>query len=198
MTTKNSLKVHHCNAVLKLIPCCLHINTPIKVDLGPSSENSNQIPLVIDARDLGVPLDTTFTASNHCREAANTARRLLSMVRRSFCELSKTAFIRLYCAIVRPHLEHAMEANAPTLRADINQPERVQRLATRLVRGLRNGSYKERLRQFSLFSLKRRRLQPFSSIRISSISISWRNARTQQATVANVTHSCSQENMHNK
>ncbi len=81
------------------------------------------------------------------------------MVRRSFCELSKTAFTPLYCALVRPHLECEMEANGPTLRADINQLERVQRLATRLVRGLRHVPYEKRLRQLNFFSLKRRRLR---------------------------------------
>ncbi len=81
------------------------------------------------------------------------------MVRRSFCELSKASFTPLYCAFVRPHLEYAMEANAPTLRAGINQLERVQPLATRLVRGLRHVPYEERLRQLNLFSRERRRLR---------------------------------------
>ncbi len=81
------------------------------------------------------------------------------MVRRSFCEQSKTVFIPLYCAIVRPHLEYAMEANAPTLRADINQLERAQRHATRLVRGHRHVPYEERLRQLNLFSLEHRHLR---------------------------------------
>ncbi len=77
----------------------------------------------------------------------------------TFCELSKTAFTLLYCALVRPHLWYAMETNAPTLRADINQLERAQRLATRLVRGLNHVSCEERLRQLNLFSLERRRLR---------------------------------------
>ncbi len=49
-----------------------------------------------------------------------------------------------------------MEANAPTLRADINQLERIQRLATRLVRSLRHVPYEERVRKLNLFSLERR------------------------------------------
>ncbi len=81
------------------------------------------------------------------------------MARRSFSELSKTAIIPLYCGIVLPHLENAMEANAPTLRADLNPLERVQRLASRVVRGLRHVSYEERRRQLNLFSLERRRLR---------------------------------------
>ncbi len=91
--------------------------------------------------------------------AANTARRLLFVVRRSFSELSKAAFIPLYCAIVRPHLEYAMEANAPTPGADINPLERVERLAARVVRSLRHVPYEERLCQLNLFSLECRRFR---------------------------------------
>ncbi len=99
--------------------------------LSPSffaADTDHRILQAIDVRNIGVPLDTTFTALAHCIGAVNIARRLLFLVRRSFCELSKTAFTPLYCALARPHIEYAMEAYAATLREDINQLERVQRL----------------------------------------------------------------------
>ncbi len=79
---------------------------------------------VTDVRDLEVPFDTTFTSSVHCREVANTAIRVLFMVRRSFTELFSSVFFPLDCDIEWPHVEYAMKANAPTLRADFKQPER--------------------------------------------------------------------------
>ncbi len=87
----------------------------------------------------------------------NTESRLFSWSVRSFTELSSPAFILLYCTTVRPHLECAMEANTPTLRADINQLERIKRLATWLARGLRHVPYEEKLRNFNFFSLEHRR-----------------------------------------
>ncbi len=90
-----------------------------------TADTHHRSPQVTDVRDQGVPFDTTFTTSAHCKGAANAARRLLLLVRRAFCELSMTAFTPLYCAFVRPHLEYA-------LWVDINKLERAKRLATRL------------------------------------------------------------------
>ncbi len=81
------------------------------------------------------------------------------MTRRSFQDLSKSAFIPLYEAVVRPHLEHGMPAYSPNLVADINNLERIQRLATRLVSGIRHITYEDRLQRLSLHSLQRRRLR---------------------------------------
>ncbi len=81
------------------------------------------------------------------------------MIRSSFQDYSKSTFISLYGALVRPYLEYGMPACLLNLVADINHLEQFQRLATRLVTGMRHLPYEERLQRLGLHSLQRRRLR---------------------------------------
>ncbi len=56
------------------------------------------------------------------------------MIRRSFADLSVSAFAALYNKLVQCHLEYAMQACSPNLAADDDCLERFQRLVTRLVK----------------------------------------------------------------
>ncbi len=102
---------------------------------------------------------STFTTSGNVLAAANKARGMLYLIKRSFTCLMKEIFVPLYSALVRPHLEYAIQANCPYLKMDIYHLERIQRAATRWVKGLRGLSYEERLKELKLQSLEKRRIR---------------------------------------
>ncbi len=59
----------------------------------------------------------------------------------------------LYSTLVRPHLEYAVQASSPYPKKDVDHVERIQRLATRMVKGCRGFNNEERLEKLNLFSL---------------------------------------------
>lgn len=110
-------------------------------------------------RDLGIQVDSDLKFSKHIETQVNKANRLLGLVRRSYEYLDCETMKLLFTAIVRPHLEFGNVVWAPHLEKDKKLIEGVLRRATRVVSGVKDLEYEERLEKIKLPSMTYRRVR---------------------------------------
>ena len=83
---------------------------------------------------------------------------MLGIIDKNFVLTDAEDFRLLFNGFVRPHLEYCVSVWSPYLRKDVDCLEKVQRRAAKLVRGLKDKSYQERLRILGITSLQKRRI----------------------------------------
>ena len=102
-------------------------------------------------------MDVDLIFDKHISNKINKANGIVGLIRRSFIHLDEESFLRLYKALVRPHLEYAKPhleyANsvwAPRFKRQVEVIENDQRRATKLIPGFKDLTYEERIRKLKL------------------------------------------------
>ena len=125
--------------------------------------NNKELKEVIEERDLGVTFNGSFNFSNQILAIVSKANQKIGWTMRNI--ISREAFVitRVYKALIRPHIEYCTQAWAPVARhgnwSFIMKLEGVQRKITRVVKGLENLTYKNRLESLGLTTLLERRMR---------------------------------------
>jgi len=104
--------------------------------------------------DLGVIADSKLSFTDHITVKVDKAYSILGILKRNFQHVDTDAFVLLYKALVRSHLEYANTVWSPCKHYLIEEVEKVQKRATELVHECKHLSYAEGLKYLKLPTLK--------------------------------------------
>ncbi|VDN12575.1 unnamed protein product [Dibothriocephalus latus] len=120
------------------------------------SLNGTPLQQVENQKYLGVWITSSLKPTLNCTKAA---RFILQLIRRAFMGFEKHSFSKIFGSFVRLHLEFAIQAWRRWTVKDCTVLEKVQRRATKMVKGPRTLPYESRLSNLDLFPLSYRQLR---------------------------------------
>jgi hypothetical protein len=144
----------------KVLTIC-HNNNFVDYKYSIDTRNSGEVELerVYCMKDLGVTIDSELNFKDHIYDKIKKAYQMLGIINRNFNNMDRFSFLMLYKCMVRSQMEYANTVWSPYKDYLITDIERVQKRATKMVKGLKNLSYKERLIILQLPTLKFRRIR---------------------------------------
>ena len=122
--------------------------------------NNEPLEFVQHYKYLGVTVSHNLSWSHHIQDICKKARKVLGAIYHRISKNTNDSLtvLKLYTALVRPHLEYAAQVWNPHLEKDIQCLEKVQKFALRICTKDYHVSYEHLLDVFFIPSLRNRRL----------------------------------------
>ena len=108
-------------------------------------------------RDLGVEISCNLKFDEHIANAVTSASRMVGWAMRTFSRRSRNTMLTIWRCLVQPKLDYCSQLWSPSDQASIAKLEGVQRNFTRLIKGMEDKDYIERLDLLKMYSQERRR-----------------------------------------
>ena len=132
-----NFNLHKCKVMsITKSTACNHDSADYYLKNQRSKTSSTPILCCTEEIDLGVVFDTKLSFRSHVNMSIEKANGLLGIIRRSFCALDNISFTLLYKAIVRHHLEYVATIWNPYNKGYIDNLEKVQHRATKLLQNI--------------------------------------------------------------
>ena len=90
----------------------------------------------VEEKDPGLLANAQLNKCKQCVQVAKKANDILAYRKNNEASRSKELIIRLYSALVRPHVKYCIQFLAPDYKKDINALGNIRRRLIKLVRGL--------------------------------------------------------------
>ena len=119
----------------------------------------NILSKISSEKDIGVTFDKNLYFHSHINNIIIKSNRMKGIIHRSFSYLDKPTFLKLYKALIRPIIEYANVIWHPLYKGQLQEIEKVQRRATKMVPSIQNKTYFQRLVELKLPSIKFRQLR---------------------------------------
>ena len=110
-------------------------------------------------KDLGILVSEKQDMSQQFALAAWNISCVFSYTKRGVTSQAREVIFTLCTALVRLHLHYCVQVWGPQHKKDVELLVWVQRKATKIIRGLEQLSYEERLKELGLFSPEKSSLQ---------------------------------------
>ena len=132
---------------------CMLLTNRHNVPLPTLVLNDQPLEYVKHYKYLGVTVSHNLSWAQHIQDICKKARKVLGTI---YHKISKhthvsSTLLKLYTALVRPHLEYAAQVWNPHLEKDIQNLEKVQKFALRICAKDYHASYEDLLDLFCSF-----------------------------------------------